>query len=226
MSLWLVCSGVLLALTSPLTIRADPARVESGSSVDTASSAPHHLGVVNRIGESEQQAALRDGKLSARRRSADPFGIAIRGKFKGLPPPEAMRPATTPGTAAASNQPAPGKPAQAQPASNEPTFSQAVQQLVIGGIDVGGREVLIGSRRVREGDLLVVEFSRHQFVVWVQGIDQRGVQFCDINLQQHTMKQIRSAPNELPGDSAGEIPDVRNFLNQNAPYTGWHLRSP
>jgi hypothetical protein len=216
MRLRLVCAGVLLALTSPLSVRAEEAPVKSGSSVDPAASALQHLAVINRIGESEQQAALRDGKLSARRRSADPFGIAIRGKFKGLPPPVAERPAATPGKPAANNQPAPGKPAQAPPASNEPTLGQAVQQLVIGGIDVGGREVLIGSRRVREGDLLVLELHGHQFVVWVQSIDQRGVQLCDINLQQHTMKQIRSAPNELPGDSAGEMPDVRNFLNQNA----------
>jgi hypothetical protein len=216
MGLRLVCAGLLLALISPLSVRADPVPVESGSSVDTAASAPHHLAVVNHIGESEQQAALRDGKLSARRRSIDPFGIAIRGKFKGLPPPVAERPATTPGKPAANNQPAPGQPVPAPPASNEPTLAQAVQQLVIGGINVGGREVLIGSRQVREGDLLVLELRGHQFVAWVQSIDQRGMQFCDINLQQHTMKQIRSAPKELPGDSTWEMPDVRNFLNQNA----------
>src|ERR1700751_2898660 len=42
--------------------------------------------IVNYLGEADQQVTLKDGKLLTHRRTADPFGIAIRGKFKGLPP--------------------------------------------------------------------------------------------------------------------------------------------
>ncbi len=79
---------------------------------------------------------------------------------------------------------------------------------------ISTREALIGSRSVREGDLLVVQLGGKQFVVWVQSIDRRGVQFCDINLQQHALKRFRFGPNELPGDSAARQADVRDFLKQ------------
>ena len=94
------------------------------------------------------------------------------------------------------------------------TLEKAVQQLPIGAVNIADREALIGSRPVHEGDLLVLELSGHQFVVWIQSIDQRGVQFCDINLQQHALKPFRFGPNELPGDSTGRQTDVRDFLKQ------------
>jgi hypothetical protein len=159
--------------------------------------------VVNYLGEADQQVTLKDGKLLTHRRTADPFGIAIRGKFKGLPP-VAEHP-----SAVSSAQP------NTSPiAVNVLTLEKAVQQLPIGAVNIADREALIGSRPVHEGDLLVLELSGHQFVVWVQSIDQRGVQFCDINLQQHATKQFRFGPNELPDDLAGRRTDVRDFLKQ------------
>jgi hypothetical protein len=160
--------------------------------------------IVNYLGEADEQVTLKDGKLLAHRRTADPFGIAIRGKFKGLPPVAENHPAVS---------------LQAQPntspvATDVLTLEKALQQLPIGAVNIAAREALIGSRPVHEGDLLVLELSGHQFVVWVQSIDQRGVQFCDINLQQHALKPFRFGPNELPDDLAGRRTDVRDFLKQ------------
>jgi hypothetical protein len=162
--------------------------------------------VVNHVGEADQQVTLKDGKLLAHRRNVDPFGIAIRGKFKGLPP-VAEHPSLVS---------SPAQPNTSPVATNVLTLEQAVQRLPIGAVNIADREALIGSRPVHEGDLLVLELSGHQFVVWVQSIDQRGVQFCDINLQQHALKPFRFGPNELPDDLAGRRTDVRDFLKQDA----------
>jgi hypothetical protein len=176
---------------------------------------PERYGVLNHIGDAQQQVSLDDGRLLAHRRTTDSFGVAIRGKFKGLPV-VAEHPAATPSQP---SQPAatpsrPSQPFQAQVVDNGPTLEQAIEQLHIGGLNIASREVLIGSRSVHEGDLLILELSGQPFVVWVQSIDRRGVQFCDVTLQRHKVKPFRFGPNELPTDFAGAQSDVRNFLNQ------------
>ena len=84
------------------------------------------------------------------------------------------------------------------------------------------REILIGSRSVLEGDLLVLESGGSRFVVWVQSVEEHGVVFCDIDLQKHLLKPVGSAPKglpvaaapkELPGNPAYGIPDISHFLN-------------
>lgn len=204
----------LLAMLAPATLAfADPGQGDGRTPV-TSVPAPSPYAIVNHVAEPEQQISLLDGTLLVHRRTADPFGVAIRGPFKGLPP-VAEHPVATPIPPSQPNQPNhPIQLAQVPVAANEPTLEKAVQQLSIGGVNIAGREALIGSRSVHEGDLLVLELSGRQFVVWVQSIDRRGVQFCDINLQQHALKLFRFGPNELPGDSIGRQADVRDFLKQ------------
>jgi hypothetical protein len=201
-----------LALTSitvlglawaPGSVSADPA--QDAGAQGKAAPVPERYGVVNHIGDAEQQVSFDDGNLLAHRRTTDSFGVAIRGKFKGLPPV-----AEHPAAPIQANQ-----PAQATVVASGPTFEQAIDQLPIGGINIASREVLIGPRAVHEGDLLVLELSGQQFVVWIQSVDRRGVQFCDVNLQRHTLKPFRFGPDELPA-SAGAQLSVRNFLNQDA----------
>jgi len=162
---------------------------------------------VNHLGESEQQAAMRDGQLLSHRRATDPFGNAIRGPYKGLPP-VVEHPTATPGQATAASQAAP---------VIVPTLEKAVQELTIGAVNLGSREILIGSRAVHEGDLLVLESGGQQFVVWVQTVGVRGVLFCDIDLQKHLLKPFWSGPKLLTGDSDWGTSDIRNFLNNDAP---------
>ena len=193
----------MFAMLAPAKLAlGDPGQGDGRTPV-TPVAVPSPYAVVNHIGEADQQVTLKDGKLLTHRRTADPFGIAIRGKFKGLPPvvehPSAVN--------------SPAQP-NASPVANVLTLEKAIQQLSIGAVNTADREALIGSRPVHEGDLLVLELSGHQFVVWVQSIDQRGVQFCDINLQQHALKPFRFGPNELPDDLAGRRTDVRDFLKQ------------
>jgi hypothetical protein len=197
----LMLIGLIAILPLATSASGDPVQGDGKTSPVPAAS-PY--AVVNHVGEADQQVALKDGKLLAHRRTADPFGVAIRGKFKGLPPV-----AEHPSAVSSSAQP------NASPvAVNVLTLEKAVQQLSVGAVNIADREALIGSRSIHEGDLLVLELSGHQFVVWVQSIDQRGVQFCDINLQQHATKQFRFGPNELPDDLAGRRTDVRDFLKQ------------
>jgi hypothetical protein len=201
----------LLAILAPATLAlGDPGQGDSKTPV-RAVPAPSPYAVVNHVAEPEQQISLLDGTLLVHRRTADPFGVAIRGPFKGLPP-VAEHPVATQIPSSQPNHPI--QPAQEPVAANEPTLEKAVQQLSIGGVNIAGREALIGSRSVHEGDLLVLQLTGRQFVVWVQSIDRRGVQFCDINLQQHALRPFRFGPNELPGDSAGRQADVRDFLKQ------------
>lgn len=182
----------------------DPGQVESKALAKVASSPSPYL-IVSHIDEADQQISLKDGKLLTHRRATDPFGLAIGGKFKGLPP-VAEHPTANP---AKTNE-----PVQLPVNVDEPTLEKAVQKLPIGGVDIPGREALIGFRSVHEGDLLVLELGGRQFAVWVQSIDQRGVQFCDINLQQHAMKSFRFGPKELPDDSSGQQTNVSDFLKQ------------
>jgi hypothetical protein len=174
-----------------------------GKTPATPASSPSPYAVVSHIDKAEQQISLTDGKLLAHRRTIDPFGIAMAGKFKGLPL-VAEQPAAIPGK--------PTQPMQLLPATDQPTLEKAIKQLSIGAVNIASHEILIGSRSVHEGDLLVLELGRRQFVVWVQSIDQRGVQFCDINLQQHLTKPFRFGPSELPENFAGRQTNVRDFL--------------
>jgi hypothetical protein len=202
--------GLLAMLTPATSVLGDPGQGDVRTPV-TPLPAPSPYAIVNHVGEPEQQISLLDGTLLVHRRTADPFGVAIRGPFKGLPL-VAEHPVATASPPKQGNQPI--QPAQVPVAANEPTLEKAVQQLSIGGVNIGGREPLIGSRPIYEGDLLVLQLSGRQFVVWVQSIDRRGVQFCDINLQQHALKPFRFGPNELLGDSSGRQADVRDFLKQ------------
>jgi hypothetical protein len=195
----LICLLAMLALVTSAS--GDPAQNATKAS---AAAATRPYALINHVGEADQQVSLKDGQLLAHRRAVDPFGIAIGGKFKGLPPVAEHSPV------AASSPAQPSKLVTA----DELTLEKAVQQLPVGAVNIADREALIGSRSVHEGDLLVLELSGHQFVVWVQSIDRRGVQFCDINLQQRALKPFRIGPNELPGDSAGQQTDVRDFLKQ------------
>jgi hypothetical protein len=199
--LGLTLIGTFIMLASATLASGDPVQGD-GKTSPVPKASPY--AVVNHVGEADQQVTLKDGKLLAHRRNADPFGVAIRGKFKGLPPVTEHPLAVN----------SPAQPNTSPVATNVLTLEKAIQQLPIGAVNVADREALIGSRPVHEGDLLVLELSGHQFVVWVQSIDQRGVQFCDINLQQHALKQFRFGPKELPDDLAGRRTDVRDFLKQ------------
>ena len=123
------------------------------------------LSTVSHLGESDQQAAAAGGAIVvASPRPTDPFGNTIRGPYKGLPP-VVEHPTPAPDNRALA----------AAPAANVPTLEKAVQELSIGAVNVGAHEILIGSRSVREGDLLVLESGGSQFVVWVQSVGVRGV---------------------------------------------------
>jgi hypothetical protein len=196
--------AVLGMVWAPGSVSAEPA--QDAGAQGKAAPVPERYGVVNHIGDVQQQVSLDDSKLLTHRRTTDSFGVAIRGKFKGFP-------AVAEHPAAPSQ---PNQPVQAPVVASGPTFEQAIEQLPIGGVNIGSREVLIGPRSVREGDLLVLELSGQQFVVWIQSVDRRGVQFCDVTLQRHKLKPFRFGPDELPGDFAGAQLDVRNFLNQDA----------
>ncbi len=139
------------AMLSPLSAFADPVPGDPATNVGKSVGA---FVTVNRLGESDQEAALRDGKLLSHRRTADPFGITVRGPFKGLPP-VVEQPAAAPAQPAAT--PAPPPLSQVAAAVNVPTLEKAIQELVIGAVNLGSHQILIGSRSIREGDLLVLE---------------------------------------------------------------------
>jgi hypothetical protein len=75
--------ALFAAMLSPLSAFAGPVTEAPDTNVGKSVGA---FVTVNRLGESDREAALRDGKLLSHRRTADPFGIAVRGPFKGLPP--------------------------------------------------------------------------------------------------------------------------------------------
>jgi hypothetical protein len=192
-----------IVLMSSLPAFAEPVPEISGTSASRASVSVEFV-TVSELGDSVQLAGMRTGKLLSRRRATDPFGDSIRGPFKGLPP-VVEHPSATPGQPDTASQTA---------AVNLPTLERAVQELSIGAVNVETRELLIKSRVIREGDLLVLESGGSQFVVWVQSVGARGVLFCDIDLKNHILKSFGSAPTELPGDAAVGLPEIGNVFNQ------------
>jgi hypothetical protein len=202
--------GLSTLLMSLLPALADPVAGVVSNGVTTQVPPAAAFVTVNHLGESDQQAALRAGELLSRHRATDPFGIVIRGPFKSLPP-VVERPT-----------PAPSQPnlvpqvAQVAAAVNGPTLEKAVQELAVGGVNLGSHQILIGSRSVREGDLLVLENGGYQFVVWVQSVGVSGVLFCDTDLQKHILKSFASGPKELPGNSVRVISDIGSFLEKDA----------
>jgi hypothetical protein len=205
-----LCCGISILLMSLLPVLADPAPGATPLPV-SAASAPNPFANVLRLGDWATQVAMRESILLSHKRQVDPFGITIRGPYKGLPPVvEHSTEQSNPAAAAA----------------KVPTLEKALQALPIGGVNIGQHEILIGSRPVFEGDLLVLESSGSRFVVWVQSVEERGVVFCDTDLQKHILKPVGSAPKglpvaaapkELPGNPAYGIPDIGHFLNKDAP---------
>ena len=191
------------ALLSPLSAFADPVTDAPATNVGKSVGA---FVTVNRLGESDREAALRDGKLLSHRRTADPFGIAVRGPFKGLPP-VVEQPAATP---------APPPLSQVAAAVHVPTLEKAIQELVIGAVNLGSHQILIGSRSIHEGDLLVLQSGEVQFVVLVQSVGVSGVLFSDTDLQKHILNALGFGPKELSMDQIWGVSDIRKSLQKDA----------
>jgi hypothetical protein len=200
-----VICGFLAALVFLLPALADPGAPAVSIGSPSKASSANDFGTVNHLGEPDQQAAQREGQLLTHRRATDPFGNTIRGPYKALLP-VAEHPTATPGPSTAASA----------VMVNVPTLEKAVQELAIGAVNVGAHEMLIGSRSIREGDLLILESGGRQFAAWVQDIGVRGVMFCDIDMQAHFLKSFGSGPKELPEGSAWGTSDIRHFLNKNA----------
>ena len=168
---------------------------------------------VSRLGESDREAAQRDGQLLSHHRATDPFGITVRGPLKGLPP-VAEQPVAVP--APPSSTPAPPPLSQVVAAANVPTLEKVIQELVIGAVNLSSHQILIGSRSIHEGDLLVLESGGGQFIVWVQSVGVRGVLFCDVDLQKHVLKPFGFGPKELPTDQIWSVSEITKSLDQDA----------
>ena len=191
--------GLLALLALATSVLAGPGQIDSKKPATSVGPTSPYI-IVNHIDDADQQISLKVGKLLTHRRTTDPFGLTINGKFKGLP--------------AIVEHPANNSTPVAAVPANEATFEKAVQQLPLGAVNIVGREALIGFRSVHEGDLLVLELGGRQFAAWVQSIDQRGVQFCDVYLQQRATKSFRFGPSELPDRFADQQTTVRDFLRQ------------
>jgi hypothetical protein len=185
--LWRHCASA----QTPANGAASPGRAAAPANTSAA-----QLNTVNYLDDTDS--VLQDAKLLTYHRGNDPFAVPVRGKFRGLPP--------------AVTSPKPATPAAAAQTIAPLTLAMAVQALPVGAVDPHRREMLVGRHLVREGDLLVIELSGQRFVAWVQSIDQRGVQICDLGLKQHIIKAFRAGPMELMGDTVVQPNNVQSFL--------------
>jgi hypothetical protein len=193
--------GFFAVLMLPWPAFADPGVPAIPIGKPSKAPSPNNFVTVSHLGESDQQAAARNGQLLSHHRTTDPFGATIRGPYKGLPPVVEHPVAAT------------GQPTATTPAVYVPTLSDAINGLSIGAVNVGAHEFLIGSRSIREGDLMVLASGSSQFLVWVQSVGVRGVWFCDIDMQKQLLKPFGYGPKELPEDSVRGTQDTRHFLN-------------
>jgi hypothetical protein len=202
--------GLFAMLISLLPALADPAKEVSEGPPSRVSTIGAYS-TLNRLGDSDQEATTREGKLLVHRRTADPFGITVRGGLKD-PLPVAEQPAATPTAPAQSN----AASQVVAPTVILPTLEKAIEELTIGAINPGTHQILVGSRSIREGDLVVLESGGYQFSVWVQSVGMSEVLFCDTDLQKHILKRFEFGPKELPKNSVWGISDLRNQLDSNA----------
>ena len=211
----IVGSSWLLGFLASWLLGISPAFAEGAPAApDVAASHVSSTGAfltVSRLGESDKEAALRDGRLLSHRRATDPFGVTVRGPFKALPP-VVEQPIAAPAQPAATQPPL----SQVAAAVNVPTLEKAIQELVIGAVNLGSHQILIGSRSIHEGDLLVLESGGGQFIVWVQSVGVRGVLFCDTDLQKHILKPFGFGPKELPMDQIWGVSEITKSLDQDA----------
>jgi hypothetical protein len=201
------------ATLSPLPAFADPGTTTAPDTKVAKVLSAGAFATVSQLGESDREAARRDEKLLSHHRATDPFGNSVRGPFRGLPP-VVEQPAAAPAQPAATAAPTPLN--QVATAVNVPTLEKAVQELVIGAINLRSRQILIGSRSIREGDLLVLGSAGGRFIVWVERVDAAGVVFCDTDLQKHILKPFGFGPQELPMDQVWSVSEISKSLNQDA----------
>ena len=206
----LASMGLFAMLISLLPALADPAKEVSEGSPSRVSAVGAYS-TLNRLGDSDQETAQREGKLLAHHRTADPFGITVRGGLKD-PLPVAEQPSATPTAPAQSN----ATSQVVAPTVNLPTLEKAIEELTIGAINPGSHQILVGSRSIREGDLLELEFGGHQFFAWVQSVGVGGVLFYDTDLQKPYPKPFGFGPKELPKNSVWKTSDLRNLLDGDA----------
>jgi hypothetical protein len=202
--------SLLAALSFLSPAFANPAQEVSGAPPARVS-AVGAFSTLNRLGDSDQETAQREGKLLAHHRTADPFGITVRGGLKD-PLPVAEQPAAAPVPSVQSDVAS----QVVAPAVNGPTLEKAIEELSVGAVNPGSHQILVGSRSIREGDLVVLESGGHQFSVWVQSVGMNGVMFCDTDLQKHILKPFGFGPKELPKNSVWETSDLRNLLDRDA----------
>jgi hypothetical protein len=202
-------AAFLAILTSLQPLFADPSTGISDGTVSHLSTAGVFV-TVSRLGDSEKEATQREGKLLSHSRTADPFGITVRGPLKAAAP-VAEQPTVAPLLANLVSQ-----VAAVTSGVNGPTLEKAVQELAVGAINPATHQILVGSRSIREGDLLVLDSGGHQFIVWVQSVGASGVLFCDTDLQKHILKPFGFGPKELPANSVWGISDIPNPLDGEA----------
>jgi hypothetical protein len=206
----LASMGLFAMLISLLPALADPAK-EVSEGPPSRVSAVGAYSTLNRLGDSDQETAQREGKLLAHHRTADPFGITVRGGLKD-PLPVAEQPTAAPVPSVQSDVVS----QVVAPAVNVPTLEKAIEELSVGAVNPGSHQILVGSRSIREGDLVVLESGGYQFSVWVQSVGMSEVLFCDTNLQKHILKRFGFGPKELQKNSIWKTSDLRNLLDSDA----------
>ena len=144
------------------------------------------------------------GAITSKTRSRDPFGIEIRGEFKAAPGDASA-------LAASKARAAAGLPGVAA----TPTFEQAIKNLSIGGINVTARELILGSRSVREGDIIVLNNGGVRFAAWIEKVGADGIMFRDRDHGLVVTRLMRSAP-RTPGSGGGAAPlSLEDYFKEN-----------
>jgi hypothetical protein len=201
---------VLLKITGLLWIflildgMAQTAPKTSAPPSPTPHGGPSQFLIIDGLGESDHQIVKRNAELLSMRRATDPFGINIRGPFKGLPPVAEHN----------TGKPQAGTPGLPALPIILPTLEKAVEELNVGAVNVASHEILIGSRVVKEGDLLVLQSDGQQFTVWLQSVQVSGLFFCDPDFLKHPFKPFGSV-RPLHSDPTKEgTGDLQHFLTK------------
>ena len=147
--------------------------------------------VISALGKSDEAQKPFENGLVSRAKKRDPFQMPIRGKYRGVAEPAKEK----------------AQPQVAQVPVSTATLAQAIDHLSVHGIDLASREILIGSRSLREGDLITIQYDGQPFSAWVRSIEKEGVTFINAELTETAVKQVASGPRDLDADrSRTEMP--------------------
>ena len=186
-----ILTAIVATTTAPAQLAKKDTAINTASQIlDKESTAPPPAPKTQDQIIQEYEAAQNDARVAAnaafareflsKTRQQDPFGVPLRTPIREQTPEEMLS----------------AQAAQDQASAGATAFESAIRSMVVGAVNVGRREFLIGSDNLFEGDAFDMQYGGQQFRAWVKEVTTEYIAFID--QQTGTVAEIRVNFNLLP----------------------------